>query len=339
MSGLPGEQREQREQSEGVALAEMLRRWWEQAEPTPTQESLARRVGVNQASLSRYLNPRRDQNAPPHVIELLHKHLGAPAEELDQALALHAALTGDPEAKRPGPGGGGGRTDTVHIGVAPLGPTPVSGAVPRSAALLATRFGRGAWGPIAVAVSVVLVIALGVWWVTAGSGTGDASSGVSGDASASAGAAADLSQWQLTLRGHWGWRARTVQHLLVAHGYELEVDGKFGPKTEAAVKAFQSRHGLVSDGKVGPKTWPLLVRVDTHADRDGVMALQELLHNLGMPLDVTGVFTSATAQNLSAFQRDHQLPETGEADPATWRALMAVQPPPVSSRPSSAQPS
>lgn len=38
----------------------------------------------------------------------------------------------------------------------------------------------------------------------------------------------------------------------------VDADGNFGPKTEAAVRAFQRNHGLVPDGIVGPKTWTAL---------------------------------------------------------------------------------
>jgi peptidoglycan hydrolase-like protein with peptidoglycan-binding domain len=37
------------------------------------------------------------------------------------------------------------------------------------------------------------------------------------------------------------------------------VDGLFGGKTEAAVRAFQRQHGLVPDGIVGPKSWHVLL--------------------------------------------------------------------------------
>ena len=35
----------------------------------------------------------------------------------------------------------------------------------------------------------------------------------------------------------------------------------FGPKTEEAVKAFQSKNGLTADGVVGPKTWEMIMGV------------------------------------------------------------------------------
>lgn len=38
----------------------------------------------------------------------------------------------------------------------------------------------------------------------------------------------------------------------------LPADGDFGPKTEAAIRAFQSKHKAVPDGIVGPKTWLLI---------------------------------------------------------------------------------
>jgi len=43
----------------------------------------------------------------------------------------------------------------------------------------------------------------------------------------------------------------------------IEPIGKFGPKTDAAVKAWQSAHGLTADGIVGDGTWGKLFGVTT----------------------------------------------------------------------------
>ena len=56
-------------------------------------------------------------------------------------------------------------------------------------------------------------------------------------------------------RGSEGEAVEELQFLLNSkYGADLDIDGKFGAKTESAVKAFQKAHGLTADGVVGPKT-------------------------------------------------------------------------------------
>jgi peptidoglycan hydrolase-like protein with peptidoglycan-binding domain len=42
-------------------------------------------------------------------------------------------------------------------------------------------------------------------------------------------------------------------------GYNIDVDGIFGPQTESATRNFQTAHGLLVDGIIGPQTWQALV--------------------------------------------------------------------------------
>jgi len=52
---------------------------------------------------------------------------------------------------------------------------------------------------------------------------------------------------------------RGVQRRLIQLGFDPgEIDGDFGEKTEAAVKAFQEKYDLDVDGTVGPATWAAL---------------------------------------------------------------------------------
>ncbi len=61
-------------------------------------------------------------------------------------------------------------------------------------------------------------------------------------------------------KGDSGSSVKLLQTLLNRSGASppLGGDGDFGPATDRAVKAFQSSHGLLSDGLVGPKTWEKL---------------------------------------------------------------------------------
>ena len=55
--------------------------------------------------------------------------------------------------------------------------------------------------------------------------------------------------------GSQGNDVKTLQEMLNSYGYSLDVDGKFGPKTLAAVKDYQKNNNLAVDGIVGNNTW------------------------------------------------------------------------------------
>jgi putative chitinase len=56
-------------------------------------------------------------------------------------------------------------------------------------------------------------------------------------------------------RGSKGMAVADLQSKLVDAGFDLTIDGDFGPATEAIVKVFQARKKLTRDGIVGPDTW------------------------------------------------------------------------------------
>ena len=63
-------------------------------------------------------------------------------------------------------------------------------------------------------------------------------------------------------KGAKGEQVKALQRLLYAMGYDLGtalIDGDFGSKTDAAVRAYQKHKGLEADGIVGPATWKKLL--------------------------------------------------------------------------------
>ncbi len=64
---------------------------------------------------------------------------------------------------------------------------------------------------------------------------------------------------RLLKNGSSGADVKALQELLNQLGATLEVDGQFGGKTEAAVKAFQKKAGIKQDGKYGDQTHAALM--------------------------------------------------------------------------------
>ncbi|MFI0370225.1 peptidoglycan-binding protein [Actinomadura sp. 1N219] len=63
-------------------------------------------------------------------------------------------------------------------------------------------------------------------------------------------------------KGDSGEHVQSLQGLLMARSHpEITMTGRFDDATEAAVKAVQRWGGVDVDGVVGPKTWPVLLRV------------------------------------------------------------------------------
>ncbi|WP_164018707.1 peptidoglycan-binding protein [Pyxidicoccus trucidator] len=137
-----------------------------------------------------------------------------------------------------------------------------------------------------------------------------------------------------TLRsGSKGASVVTLQNKLKAAGFNPgAADGAFGPKTEAAVKAFQRARGLTSDGVVGPKTWSALnapassggsgPTLRPGARGEPVRALQSRLNTLGFNAGTAdGAFGPKTEAAVKAFQRAKGLTADGVVGPKTWDKL------------------
>ena len=130
--------------------------------------------------------------------------------------------------------------------------------------------------------------------------------------------------WPDVRSGATGEDVRTIQHLLGVHGHPVTVDGDFGPRTRAAVTAFQTASGLVADGIVGSRTWPkLIVTVAAGASGARVRAVQGQLAGQGWRLAVDGGFGPRTTRAIRDFQFAHGLEVDAEVDASTWNALVA----------------
>jgi hypothetical protein len=131
--------------------------------------------------------------------------------------------------------------------------------------------------------------------------------------------------WPTVSQGATGERVKTIQYLLnQQQNAGLSVDGDFGSGTLAAVKTFQTAHGLPADGVVGADTWAaLVVTVQQGSTGSAVKALQSQLTAHGITTAVDGDFGPNTNTNLKTYQTGVGLAATGVADATTWKYLVA----------------
>ena len=135
---------------------------------------------------------------------------------------------------------------------------------------------------------------------------------------------ASAASWPVLSTGSYGPAVSAAQWLLRADGHDVAVDGDFGPRTEAAVTAFQQAHGLDADGVVGPQTWGgLITTVSRGGSGDAVSAAQTALNAHGAGLAVDGAFGPATDAAVRAFQSAKGLVVDGVVGPVTWENLVA----------------
>ena len=139
-----------------------------------------------------------------------------------------------------------------------------------------------------------------------------------------------IQPWPLVRRPSDRFPVRPLQQLLRARGQAVAVDGIFGPRTEAAVKAFQRSRGLGQDGIVGPRTWEkLVVQVKRGSTGDAVRAVQEVMRfhdqsgGEGPPIQLDGIFGARTEQFVRGFQTALGIASDGIVGPLTWRALVS----------------
>jgi peptidoglycan hydrolase-like protein with peptidoglycan-binding domain len=134
--------------------------------------------------------------------------------------------------------------------------------------------------------------------------------------------------------GSTGEAVRELQRALNSKGAnpQLAVDGDFGPKTLAAVLAFQKAHSLIVDGIVGVKTWTELLKTDPSqmpkaalgSTGDAVKKLQQALNAKGASpkLVVDGIFGVKTQAAVVAFQKARKLTADGVVEVKTWTELL-----------------
>lgn len=146
-----------------------------------------------------------------------------------------------------------------------------------------------------------------------------------------------------------GSEVRTMQQALKTLGYDIKVDGSYGPISENTIRTFQKKHNLQPDGIAGQQTLTLLYalalgtggagsaspvyppgegtvtpsgRLELGSYGQEVIALQNKLNSLGFQTGRNdGVYDTGTRAAVIAYQRSVGLTADGIAGPQTLGKL------------------
>ena len=110
--------------------------------------------------------------------------------------------------------------------------------------------------------------------------------------------------------GSTGSEVTELQKLLNTNGYDLEVDGNYGEKTQAAVSDYQQKNGLSVDGVAGDQTLSSLSKAQTSQSEDASLndAIDAILNGFKQNATASGsVSVSDVESAISAAQNNEQL--------------------------------
>jgi hypothetical protein len=129
--------------------------------------------------------------------------------------------------------------------------------------------------------------------------------------------------WPTLAVGEKSERVKVLQHLLVAQGIPMAVDGNFGSQTRAGLQSFQKKSQLPATDATNTQTWQLLAG-DVTADSpiDTIKAMQIALNLKSASVPVSGLFDQPTTEALAKVRTAAAAPNTGPFTVFDWLLLL-----------------
>ena len=141
---------------------------------------------------------------------------------------------------------------------------------------------------------------------------------------------ASVPAWPVLNTGDTGVNVKALQCLLVFRGYDITVDGDFGPATKSAVVGFQGRKGLTTDGNAGPSTLSAIVDTVSSGESNYSAKGAQYLLSKFETITVDGKFGTNSVATAKTFQTKMGLTVDGVVGPITWHFLFGYSDYPAS---------